>query len=343
MTTLRPEDIAIKKAMGTFKPNMYLTNLCMSYFLEDTAFAARRLFPICPVQLSSGFFYTFSKEDLARDNVQRKPDYGKVSPAVMGLSDNTYQCKVDQIIVGLDQILTLNYQRANTPGAADPRRARVKFVTEQMNLHQELEFAKKFFNSGVWANEWTGAATADEANKKFVQFDNTNVDPVAFFDARAIDIRRAGRRRPNKLALGVETFAALKNNPFIKDRIKYTGTTTNPAIVNESVLAQCFGLDEVVVLDATYNAAPIGKPADMKYICDSKGALLMYTTNNPQIDEPSAGYNFCWDMLGNGDYVALNQWQANDGTHTEFIEGLIATDMKKCADDLAIYFTNCVS
>ena len=81
----------------------------------------------------------------------------------------------------------------------------------------------------------------------------------------------------------------------------------------------------------------------MKYICDSKGALLMYTTNNPQIDEPSAGYNFCWDMLGNGDYVALNQWQANDGTHTDFIEGLIATDMKKCADDLAIYFTNCVS
>jgi len=69
----------------------------------------------------------------------------------------------------------------------------------------------------------------------------------------------------------------------------------------------------------------------------------MYATNNPQIDEPSCGYTFTWDMLGNGDYVALNQWQANDGTHTDFIEGLIATDMKKCADDLAIYFTNCVS
>lgn len=341
MQTIKPEQIAIKKANG-WKPNQYLTNMSMAYF-ETSQFAAKRLFPICPVQLSSSFYYTFSKEDLARDNVQRKPDYGKVQPAVMGWSDNTYACKVDQIIVGIDTIITLNFQRSGAPGVADPRRAKVRYATEQMDLHLELEFARKYFNEGKWANEWKSAAATNEANKEFAQFDNTDLDPVEFFDKRIIDIRRVGRRRPNKLALGVETFAALKNNPFIKDRIKYTGTSANPAVVNESVLAQCFGIEEVVVLDATYNAAPKGQPADMKYICDPKGALLMYTTSSPTIDEPSCGYLFCWDMLGNGNYIAFDQWTSNDGTHTEYLEGLMATDIKKCADDLAIYFSNCVS
>ncbi len=322
-----------------WKPNQYLTNMSMAFF-QQGEFAARQLFPICPVALSSSYYYTFSKADLARDNVQRKPDYGHVAPAVMGLTDNTYACKVDQILVGIDEILTLNFQRSNAPGSADPRRARVRFITEQMNIHQDIQFAEKFFKTGVWANEWQGAAAADSANKKFLKFDNSNSDPIGLFDGLVNDIKRVGRRRPNKLALGVDTFMALKANPFIQERIKYTGTTANPAIVTEQVLAQCFGVETVVVLDSTYNASKSGE--DMQFICDSKGALLMYTTNNPQIDEPSAGYTFTWDMLGNGSYIATDQFDGEGGTHTQFIEGLIATDMHKTSDDLAIYLSDCV-
>jgi len=42
---------------------------------------------------------------------------------------------------------------------ADLARARVKTITEQMALHQELEFAKNFFNKGVWSNQWTRRLT----------------------------------------------------------------------------------------------------------------------------------------------------------------------------------------
>lgn len=332
--------IQAQKAMGNFKPNIYLSNLCCTYF-EEATFAHKRLFPLCPVQLPSGYFYEFSLADLARDNVQRKPDYGTVNPTVMGHSENSYSCKVDQIIIGLDQIITLAYQRAVTPGMADPRRARVRTITEQLALHQELDFAKKFFKTGVWANEWTGASTADTANKKFKRFNNSDVDPVEFFDRLIIDIRRAGRRKPNKLALGMETFKALKNNPFILERIKYSGTQQNPAIVNENVLAQVFGVDQVIVLDATYNAAGIGEPIDMRYICDSKGALLLFTPDAPQIDMPSAGYTFAW-MLNGGNYIAVDQFEKNDGSHTDFLEAIIAYDMRKTSDALAVYLVNCV-
>lgn len=64
------------------------------------------------------------------------------------------------------------------------------------------------------------------------------------------------------------------------ERIKYTGTSANPAVVKEQVLAQLFGLREVVVLDSTYNAAGLTENEDMQFICDSKGALLCYATDD---------------------------------------------------------------
>ena len=67
--------------------------------------------------------------DLARDNVARKPAFGKVQPALMGQTDSTYKCEVDQVIVGVDQIDALNYQRSRAPGVADPRRAKAVSYT----------------------------------------------------------------------------------------------------------------------------------------------------------------------------------------------------------------------
>lgn len=333
-------DIMIEKSLHGWKPNQRLSNLSIAYY-ESPEYAHRRVFPTCPVALPSGHFYTFKKEDLARNNVHQKPPYGTVEPAVFGISEQSYSCKVHQVLVGLDKLMTLPYQREGAPGSADLAVARTKTVTEQLAQAQEQAFAKNFFKAGVWTNEWTGAATANPTNKQFLKFDDSACDPVPFIDDLAIEIRRNGRRKPNKLALGVETFAALKNNPFILERIKYSGTTQNPAIVSENVLAQIFGVDEVIVLDATYNAAGIGKAADMQYICDSKGALLLYTPDTPAIDLPSAGYSFTW-LLDNGNYIGVTQYEGAPASHTDLLEGLIAFDMRITGQDLAVYLAACV-
>lgn len=62
----------------------------------------------------------------------------------MGTGENQYGCKVDQVIVGIDQIAALNYQRSHAPGVQDPRRAKVRFANEQMSLHLDILFAKGF-------------------------------------------------------------------------------------------------------------------------------------------------------------------------------------------------------
>lgn len=342
MNVIAPEALQYQIQKGTFKPNIYLTNLSMAYFQQATRYVAKAIFPICPVQLSSARFYTFSKGDLLRDNVARKPQFGKVQPAQMGQLDQSYSCYVDQVIVGVDQISSLNYQRTNAPGAADPRRAKVKFVAEQMLLHQDILFANNFFKADVWGNEWTGGAAYTPASKQFIKFSDDNCDPVVLFDDLCTSVEQSTGRRPNRLALGKEAFNALKSHPAVVERVKFGGSTANPATVNERVLAELFGIEKVVVMSSVYNTAAVGAEDDMQFICDPKSALLAYATNTPAIDEPSAGYIFTWDMLGNGQYMPTMQYPGENGTHSEFIEGLFSADMKKTADDLAIFMKDCV-
>lgn len=262
------------------------------------------------------------------------------TPMVFGSKQELYSCEVDQIIVGIDQISTLNYQRSGSPGIIDPRRAKVRIATEQLKLHMDRIFADGYFKSGVWTNEWAGV-TATPSGKQFYKFSDSNCDPVKFIGDRRVEMMREGRRKPNVLALGVETYEALKNNASILDRVKYSGSTANPATINANVLAQVFEIDRVVVLNSTYNKGTYGSTS-MDFVCDSKGALLAYAAPNPAVDEVSAGYTFAWDMLGNGQYLAFDQYEGEKGTHTEFIEGLLSYTPKKVCDELGVFMKECV-
>lgn len=332
-------DIQSSIAKG-WKPNNYLTNMSVAYFQPDDWFVSPFIFPIVPVQLSTSYYYIFSKGDLARDNVARKPENGKVTPMMFGSTQDLYSCQVDQIIVGLDQIRTLDYQRSGAPGMADPRRARVRIATEQLKLHMDRTFAEGYFKSGIWSNEYTGTSSTP-SGKQFYKFNDANFDPVGFFGTLRTEMMKNGRRRPNVLALGVEAYEGLKSNPDILERVKYSGSTANPATINQNVLAQLLEIDRVVVLNSTYNAGGYGTE-NMQFICDSKGALLCYAAPNPAVDEASAGYTFAWDMLGNGQYIAFDQYEGENGTHTEFVEGLMSTTPKKVCDELGVFLTACV-
>ena len=341
--SLTPEYIAKEIATGNWKPNMYLTNLSIAYLQKPENIAkGLRLFPRVPVATATGHYYKYDKATLARDDVKRKPAFGKVEPSIMGNDEDTYSCKVDQIIMGIDQITALNYTRAGVVGMIDPRKAKTIAATEKMNTHLDMMFSKAFFKAGVQQNELEGVTTTPTA-KQFYQFDNDNADPIQLFDSLCVQIQREGRRKPNKLALGVDTFTALKSNAMILERVKFGGSTLNPATVNERALAELFGLNEVVVLDSSYNTAELGQEPKMEFICDAKGALLLYAPDIPHIDEPSAGYTFSWDALGNGQPVVFSHFQGESGTHTEFIEGICAYDMKKTGDDMAFYLKDCVS
>jgi hypothetical protein len=292
--------------------------------------------------LSSDNYYIFDKEDLLRDNWQRKPAYGKVDPAVLSEHTETYACYVDQMIMGIDQIRQTDLTRRQGPRIIDPRTQRTKTVAAQANIHQDALFAKNFFKKGVWANEKTGVDSTTPTDKQFIKFSNNNSDPVAIVDAEKTAMEQETGYMPNRIALGVNVFNALKKHPAILERVKYGGSTANPATITENVLAQLFGVERLSVQRSIMNKAEFGEAAKMEYIGDPDSFLLAYATDTPSIDQPSAGYIFTWDMLGNGNILPILNYLGENGTHAEFIEALMATDMKKTADVLAVYFTEAV-
>ena len=325
-------------AKGAFRPHTALSNVALSYYQSDEKAFARTVFPICPVELSSDNYYVFDKEDLLRDNWHRKPAYGKVDTAVLSEHTEQYACLVDQMIMGVDRIRQTDLMRRQGPAAMNQKMQRAKTMAGQANIHQDVIFADSFFRPGVWGHEERGVdSTAPEAGQ-FIKFSNGNSDPVAFMDERKTEMEENTGRRPNRIALGVNVYNALKKHPAILERVKYGGSTANPAHVTENVLAQLFGIEQLTVQRSIMNKAKPGQKADMGYIGDPNGFLLAYATNAPSIDEPSAGYIFTWDMLGNGNLMPVLNYEGEPGTHAEFIEGLIAVDMRKTADDLAMYF-----
>lgn len=338
---LTPEHIAANIAKGIFKPHIYLTNLALASF-QTGRFVSKAMFPIVPVPISSGRFYEFDKGDLARDNVSRKPEMGHVAPAVFGKRDHYYHCDVDQVITGIDQISTLDFQRTNAPGAIDPRRSKVRFIAEQMGIHLDRIWSEKYFNPESWANVMEGTDSTP-GSKKFYFFDNDNSDPVKLFNVLSTAMLQLGLRKPNKICIGVNVFGALQINPSILERIKYQGSEANPADVTVNVLAQLFKVQEVVVAESVINRAPIGRPDDMQFICEPNSLLLAYTTSAPAIDEPSAGYTFAWDMLGNGQHMAVQQYLGEPASHTEFVEGLLCSEPQITCKDLGVFMKNAVS
>lgn len=338
MSTLTPAVVQDRIAKGLFRPHTALTNMALAYYQNSANYFAKAIFPTCPVSLSSDIYYRFSKEDLLRDNWQRKPEYGSVMPAVISEDTDTYNCQVDQMIMGISQIRQTDLQRRQGPTMArDPRQQRTKTIAEQANIHQDLLFAKKYFVPGAWKNEWTGVDSTETSGKQTIKFSNGNSDPIKFIDEQKTEMHEQTGRTPNRLALGANVFNALKQHPGILERVKYGGSTANPASVTENVLAQLFGVDKLVVLKSIYNKAKQGEDADMSFIGDPNSLLLAYATSTPSTEEPSAGYIFTWDMLGNGQYMPIMHRRPDDARHTEEVEGLMATDMKKVADDLAVF------
>lgn len=324
-----------------WKPNLYLTNVSIAAFQEASFYVAPFVLPICPVALSTGQYYVFSKAELAKDQVQRKPAFGKAPPAIFSHTEETYSCKVDQINIGIDNIAALNYQRSNAPASIDPRRANARLASEQMRLHLDRIFANSFFKKEAWDNVKTGKAASPGSNE-FLHFSDANTDIIGLFDDYKRDILLGGRRLPNKLVLGYDAYIAIKNHPQFLERVTGSGSTPNPALVNEQVIATVLGIPTVKVLYSTENAAALGQEADMRFVCDTKSALLCYAPDTPSIDTPSAGYIFAWNMLGNGNFMATSTYEGEGGTHSEFVEGLMASDMRKTCDDLAIFLDSCV-
>lgn len=312
-----------------------LTNISVAYLQDASAFIADKVFPIVPVKRQSDVFYVYNKGDFMRDEAQVRGAGTESAGGDYGVESSTpYYCKKHAFHKDITEEERANYDE---PLNADTDAT--DFVSQKMLIRREMEWASKFFRTGVWGTEISGAASSPSEGQS-LQWDLPTSNPIKDITDAAVKMAAETGFKPNTLVLSPYAFNALKNHEDILDRIKYT----QKGIVTTDLLATLFEVEHVYVAWGVVNTAAKGAADSVGFIM-GKNALLCYSAPRPALKKPSAGYIFAWTGLeGAGAYgnriVRLPMDQL--GLGTERIEGELAFDAKQVCADLGVFFKDIV-
>lgn len=313
-----------------------LTNVSVAYLQDASAFIADKVFPVIPVKRQSDMYYIYNKGDFMRDEAAVRAASTESAGGDYGVEASTpYYCKKHAFHKDISPEDRTNYDEP-----LDADQDATDFVTQKMLIRREMEWATKYFGTGIWGTEWAGTASNPGANQLLHWSDDAS-NPIK--DVTDAGVTMAGETgfKPNVFVLSPVVFNALKNHPDILDRIKYT----QKGIVTADLLATLFEVERVVVAWSVVNSAAKGATDSIGFIM-GKHALLCYANQKPGLRKPSAGYIFAWTGLeGAGAYGNRIVRLPMDllGLGTERIEGEIAFDAKQICADLGTFFKDIVA
>lgn len=310
--------------------NRPLTNISVAYIQDQAAFVFNRVFPVIPVDKKSDLYFIYQKDSFLRDEAQLRAPGTESAGTGYGLTTSSYNAEVwaihddvpDQIVENSDQPL-------------QPMADSTTLVTQKLLLRQENLWVSSFFKTGVWGTDQTVA----------VQWsDQTGSDPVNDIKTGIQTILSQTGLKPNKLTLGYPVFKALEIHPDLIDRVKYGGSSANPATVSANAMAEIFGLDEVLVAQSVQATANENNGTQTYGFVLGKNALLSYSPSAPGIRKPSAGYSFFWRGVsqGMGTPIKITDFYMPWLKSTR-VEGEVAVDMHAVSTDCGYFFPSVVA
>lgn len=328
-------------AQSDLHVNAPLTNVSVAYIQNSNEFIATKVFPSVPVSKQSDLYWKYSKSDWRRTDVKRRAP-GTESPGVGWKFDtDSYFAHVYAVHKDIDDQV-----RANADSNFRVDSDATKFVTNQLLLKRDIDWASTFFTTGVWTTQKTGVAAAPAANQ-FLQWNDDASDPINNVNQWIIDYRELTGYKPNVMVIGARVLQELKNHPDIIDRIKYT----QRGIVTEDLIATLFGIDKVVTAYATStNVAEINDAdaqdtaASYSFVANSKSCLLAYSPSGPSLQTPAAGYTFTWNgyTAGNSQGIRIKNFRM-EHIASDRVEGEMTYDMKVVAPDMGIFVQTAVA
>ena len=319
-------------AISSVHINAPLTNISVAFLQAQENFVASSVFPRLPVNKKSDLYFVYPRQYWLQ-NLTKKRAAGAIA-AVGGysLTTQTYITERDAVAM---QIADPIRENADTP--LDLDRAATEWVSQQMLLAQEVDFAAKYFAASIWTGSTTGGDITPATT-----WDDVASTPVEDIRQQKRAVLQNTGFEPNCLVVGKACFDRLIDNPDIVDRIKYGQTAGSPAVANEQTLAQVLGLDRVIVAKATNETAVEGATASYSFILGSRNALLAYAAPNPGIMQPSAGYKFVWGGAGNAMGVQIKRYRREE-FESDWVEGGVWYQHNLVAASLGVFFSNAIA
>lgn len=317
----------------------YLTNVAVAWSQSSSNFIADKVFPTVPVLKESDLYAIYEKGFFYRDELKPRPLGGRPAQIGYEVEHGRYNCTEWSAEHPIDDRV-----RANADQPLDPDLAAMRLLTTQALIRRDKIWVEKFFTTGVWGVDWTGATSGGkEAEHTFNQFDASSAtDPIQFFDQRKIDMGSKTGYMPNTLVLGADVYRVVKNHEKVIDRIKYT----QRGIVTPEILAELFDVERVLIPFGVQNSAKEGAANSIDFIVGRKDALLVYTAPAPSISDPSGGYTFAYTGLIPGltnAFGGVIERGREELAHSDIIQIRAAYDVQIVASDLGEFFHEAVS
>ena len=166
----------------------------------------------------------------------------------------------------------------------DVEMAATEIATDIILRDHERRVATKLESGGADSsvtNEWDDAA---------------NATPHSDIETARLAMRAASGLTPNAIAMSYKVFRNALTTAEIQDAFKYT----NPIEIGgeeaqRRVLAQYFGVDQILVGGAIQDTAAKGQSASLGDIWDDEYVHLLRTSDGgPRLREPAYGRTFLW-------------------------------------------------
>lgn len=307
-----------------------LTDISIAYVQSEQNFIGTRVFPIVPVDKQTDKYFTYAKNDWLRDEARFIADGDGPPLSGYTVSSDSYSCDV----FGIGKKIGAQAMK-NADAPLDLERDAALWSARKLLIKQERKFVTDAFATSVWATDSTPSVTWDDQTS----------DPINDLETGKQTILASTGFMPNTLVLGYKVFKRLRNHADIVERIKYSGSTASPAVVNTNALAQVFGVERVLVAMANYATNKENETAATDFAATSTAALLCYVSPTPSLMAPSAGYTFAWRGVSGdmGQTIAT----VNEEIPNTFGSRMIATiggwDNKIVATDLGYFFSGAVA
>lgn len=310
-----------------------LENISVAYIQSQSDFVARQVFPVVPVMHKADEYTSYNKDDWMRVVAQERAARTESAGGDFSLSRDTYSARTYALHYDID-----DDERDNADPEQDPDAEATQYVTENLLRKQELDWATKYFGTGIWGTELTGVSGAP-AGGQFQRWDEAGSTPIDDVDNAVVGVAQITGRKPNTIVTTPSVFVALKNHADILDRFKHT----QAAVLTEQILARLFGVDRFLVAWGIHTTSEKDAAADTFDFVLGKHLLLAYVNPSPGLRQPSAGYTFAWRKQGaNREGNRMFRFRI-DEIKSDRVEGEMYWDQKVVGSDLGYFFLDAVN
>ena len=304
-----------------------LTGISVAYMQDTDHFVAGKVFPTVPVTKQSDKFFTYTQEDFFRDEVQNRADGTESAGSGYGLSTDSYSASVWALHKDIG-----DQTRANADAPLNMDQDATRYLSQQMLIRQERDWATNYFGTSIWGTDTTPSTLWSASSGS---------DPIGDVQTGINTVLSNTGYRPNVGVCSYAVFSILKNHADLVERYKYTTSESRTT----TLIARTLGLDELYVMGSIVNTADEGASASYAQIGD-KDMLLAYVPDSPGLMQPSAGYNFSWTGLANsggfGTATSVSRFRM-DHLRADRLEIQSSWDYKVVSSALGYFFSNCVA